>query len=198
MHTMEPVTSGQIKLAASILKPTSGVSGTACHLHGAGAEPVQGLLEGLMRSPAHHLFYVFVPLLLCGCDQHDPAKQRSELEQQGGSESELLADPTKARPELTRRLRLAVSMHEGFIAVKSPFGQGMAILPASAPWFVTCGETNISVHFGGAVAANDSGVSIDPLNVPLVLFADTPISTQTCTELGTALAKEIQAIIDGK
>jgi hypothetical protein len=148
-------------------------------------------------SKSHHLICVLVPLWLSGCDLHDPAKQKSELEQQAGHESELLADPVKAGPELTRRLRSAVSMHEGFIVVKSQFGHGMAILPASAPWFVNCGVTNISVHFGSAVTESDGGVSIDPLNVPLVLFVDTPISAQTCTELGVALAKEIQAIIGG-
>jgi hypothetical protein len=69
----------------------------------------------------HHRISVFVLLLLCGCDMHDPAKQKSESEseQQWARESQLLEDPAIARPELVRRLRVAVSMRDGLLVVKS-------------------------------------------------------------------------------
>jgi hypothetical protein len=137
----------------------------------------------------HHRISVFVLLLLCGCDMHDPAKQKSESEseQQWARESQLLEDPAIARPELVRRLRVAVSMRDGLLVVKSQLGLGIAILPAGAPWVVTCNVAQISAQFGQA----------DVLNVPLIFSVRTPIPNETCAELGTAIAHEIQAIIAG-
>jgi hypothetical protein len=108
-------------------------------------------------SPRRHLTCIFVLLLLCGCEAREPAKQGSKAEQLEAREKQFLADPANTRPELIRRLRAAVSMRDGLIIVKSQFGQGMAILPASAPWAVICGVEKISVHFGGAVARCDPG-----------------------------------------
>jgi Rossmann-like domain len=79
--------------------------------------------------PRKRLTSIFVLLLLCGCEAREPAKENSEAEQQEAREAQLLADPAKARPELVRRLRAAVSMRDGLIVVKSQFGLGIAILP---------------------------------------------------------------------
>jgi hypothetical protein len=136
--------------------------------------------------------------MLCGCGVRDPAKQKSEAEQHEAEESQLLADPAKARPELMRRLRAAVSMRDGLIVVKSQFGQGISILPASAPWVVVCNVVSISVHFGSAVAEHDGSIAVaDALNVPLILSVAAPIPEETCADLGPALGKEIQKIISG-
>jgi hypothetical protein len=147
----------------------------------------------------HHRIWLFVLLLLCGCDMHDPAKQKSESEseQQWARESQLLEDPEIARPELVRRLRAAVSMRDGLLVVKSQLGLGIAILPAAAPWVVTCNVVQISAQFGSVVAGHDGPAVADALNVPLIFSVRTPIPNETCAELGTAIAHEIQAIIAG-
>ena len=68
------------------------------------------------------LLRVLLLLALCGCEVNDPAMEKSASEQHELEESQLLADPAKARPELMRRLRAAVSMRDGLIVVKSQFG----------------------------------------------------------------------------
>lgn len=153
-----------------------------------------------MRTTAlhRHLIYLSVLLLLCGCEVRDSAKQQSESEQEEARESQLLADPAIALPELVRRLRAAVSMRGGLIVLKSQFGRGIAILPAGTPWVVICDPAQISVHFGSAVAEHDGSVSIaDALNVPLIFSVAAAIPGETCAELGLAVGKEIQAIIGG-
>jgi hypothetical protein len=142
----------------------------------------------------------FALLLLCGCEaREEPAKRNSEAEQRDIRESQLLAEPAKARPELMRRLRASVSLRDGLIVVKGQFGQGMAILPVGTPWVVICGVADISVHFGSAVAEHDGSVSVaDALNVPLALTVAEAIPEQSCAELGPAVGKEIQSIVGGK
>jgi hypothetical protein len=89
-------------------------------------------------------------------------------------------------------------MRDGLLVVRGQFGQGIAILPAGAPWVVTCTAVQISAHFGSVVAEHDGSVAIsDALNVPLIISVGVAIPKETCAELAPAIAKEIQAIIGG-
>ena len=74
------------------------------------AEEARMLKSRIVVVRARYLISFFMLLLLCGCGVRDPAKQKSESDKFEAAEEQLLADPAKARSELVRRLRAAVSM----------------------------------------------------------------------------------------
>jgi len=134
---------------------------------------------------------IVAALMLVGCGPSSPPVETAVLQDDG-----LLADPVKARPELARRLRAAVSMRDGLVFVQSPVSLGVAILPPATSWVLLCGPGGISLHFANVAAEHDGQVAVaDALDVPLA-FAGI-VSRTTCAELAPAIGKEILRILGG-
>jgi hypothetical protein len=132
---------------------------------------------------------------LAGCGQENEASHKADV--QDDAEQELLADPTRALPELIKRLRAAVSKREGLLVVQSPLSLEVAVLPPNTPWVLVCGA-GIGLHFGSAVAEHDGSVAVaDVLNVPLALPVKI-LTREECAPVTVALGKEVLSIIGEK
>lgn len=119
------------------------------------------------------------------------------------TEQQLIADPSRAIPELTRRLRQSLKSQDGLIIVDSPFGMGTLlgsadsldyfILPSNTPWVLSCGM-GMTVIFGNSISGDTSSIEND-VRVALTLAQ---IDKSGCNTLGLAIGKEILAILAGR
>jgi hypothetical protein len=133
---------------------------------------------------------VFCAAALFGCSPNHASKQAAGPETTD-EESRLLAEPSSAVPELSRRLRAAISARDGLIVVENPLlGLTITVLPATAPWSVKCGPF-LSVHFGNVAAERDDHM-FDETSVFLSIAG---VSKETCMQLAPAIGKEVLAIL---
>jgi hypothetical protein len=119
----------------------------------------------------------------------DPAKQKREA----AAETQLLADPSRAVPELIRRFRSRVEMHDGLLTVKNPIG--VSVFPAGTPWTVTCGA-GIAVVFRGR--PDDDIFLTFATNAKLNDKNGNSATLPDCETLAPAIGTRIQEIISGK
>src|ERR1035437_3736838 len=146
-----------------------------------------------------HAFVVLGLLLAVGCGPSDSSKEKKQLDanekmaaENLASERQLLADPSRAAPELVRRLRAIVKMQDGVLLVDVK--PQLFILPPNSPWVVDC-MTAMTVVFGNLVSSysNESGISNDVK----IMLARTIIKRESCRELAPLIGKEIRAILSG-
>jgi len=170
----------------------------------------------------HHAFTALsaslLVSLLVGCgpsDQSDEKKQSNVdekmAEESHASEQRLLADPSRATPQLVQRLRASVKMRDGLLMVDNqsltrilsprsetsiasiPGGFNISLLPKESPWVVNCG-IGISVVFGNPISGESERVYGDGK----VWLTTAPVAKQGCELLAPVIGKEIQAILSGQ
>jgi hypothetical protein len=163
-------------------------------------------------------------LLLAGCgpsDQSENKKQSDDhakmLAEKSASERQLLADPSRAIPQLVQRLRASLKMRDGLLMVdnqsrfrllgsasevaamaSTPGGVSLSVRPRTSPWVVNCG-IGITVVFGNSISgASENGEQPEPIDTESrVWLTYEPLTKQGCEILAPVIGKEIQAILSG-
>jgi hypothetical protein len=131
---------------------------------------------------------------LVGCGPSDSAKQQeaSQTDPAVAAEVKLLSDPSKAGPELIRRIRASVKMRDGLVVVDPLFTPGIYVIPANSSWAVNCGN-GITAIFGNSGSGRADGSDADVK----VWLAYAPLSKPECETLALIVGREIRAILDG-
>jgi hypothetical protein len=166
----------------------------------------------------HHAFVALGLFLLVGCGPSDQSekKQQSDADakmmvEQTASEKQLLADPSRATPELIQRLRASVKMRDGLLmmddqsytrllyprsetyAASIPGAVNLSVRPPEAPWVFNCGM-GITVVFGNQISGGPEPI----INDFTVWLTYVPVPKQACELLAPVIGKEIQAILSGR
>jgi hypothetical protein len=131
-------------------------------------------------------------LALGACEQTEPPKstEKTRLD----ADAVLLKDIARAGVELEQRLAASIQYQDGLLLVHDPvIGQIVSyVLPANAPWVMTCG-IGLSVVLGSSVTGDGSSVGND-VEVHLTYGK---IDQKDCAVLGPRLGQRLKAITQG-
>jgi hypothetical protein len=108
-------------------------------------------------------------------------------------ERDLLSDPSRAAPELERRLRAFLAVREGLIIVRHLRQREVYTLPVDSPWIVSCGF-GLTLHLGGAPEGDHEDIA-SLVEVSLTRLFLIPPSL--CEQLAPAVGKTLQRILAG-
>jgi hypothetical protein len=160
-----------------------------------------------------------VLFLVVGCGPSDSSKEKKQitdadakrLAENMAAEQQLLADPSKATPQLMQRLRASVKMSDGLLMVESqsltrllyprsetamasiPGAITLFVFPRETPWVVNCG-IGLTIIFGNPTSGEPEQIDSDGK----VWLTNVPIPKQVCEKLSPLIGKEIQAILGGQ
>jgi hypothetical protein len=172
----------------------------------------------------HHACVALGIFLLVGCGPSDQSKEKKQsddyakmLAEKSASERQLLADPSRATPQLVQRLRASLKMRDGLLMVDNqsrfrllgsasevaamasiPGGVSLSVRPRESPWVVNCG-IGITVVFGNSISdGSESSGRPEPIDTESrVWLTYEPLTKQGCEILAPVIGKEIQAILSG-
>jgi hypothetical protein len=134
---------------------------------------------------------IALAVLVTACSEYE------RLDNEGAArlaaEQEMLSDPLRASAEFDRRLRSQVSVRGGLIIVRNaPIENSVTyILPASAPWVISCGYGFI-IHFGTAIDGTE-GYTSNLVQLDLAHGLEIPPST--CNELGPLVGETLLSML---
>lgn len=132
---------------------------------------------------------------LTACDEKDDLKQSARAPKgHWQEERELLSYPSRAAPELERRLRGFLRVRGGLVTVADPRQREVFTLPADSPWVVSCGY-GLTIHLGVAPDGDHEDI------VSLVELGLTPvflIARSSCDQLTFNLGRSLQKILAGE
>lgn len=147
---------------------------------------------GTARGLASLCFCTVVTLAACN--------EKGDLDQSArapGSpwheERDLLSDPSRAAPELDRRLRAFLAVQEGLVTVRDLRAREVYILPVNSPWVISCGF-GLTVHLGGA-PEGDHEDTASLVEVSLTRLFLIPPSL--CDQLAPTVGKALRRILEG-
>jgi hypothetical protein len=137
-----------------------------------------------------------VALALWGCGQSAPPESEQHARNSDAhlaAEQRLFSDPSKAAPELIKRINASVKMRDGLLLIETPLMLGdLSVLSPNSTWVVTCGA-GIKVIFGSSITDDSDGIRND---VEFYL-ATVPIRQTNCEALAPLVGKRILAIAAG-
>jgi hypothetical protein len=124
--------------------------------------------------------------LLAACDRGDTSK-KSEADKIIDEDTALLRDPTRAEPELERRLMASVQTENGIVIVR-PVTSAIEthFLPTTTPWVLTCGMSGISISFGRSASGDGSSA---------VYLSFGSADQETCAVIGPRLAGRLKTLL---
>jgi hypothetical protein len=153
-------------------------------------------------------------LLLVGCGPSDQEKKTSNdaklAAEKSASEAQLIADPSRAAPELIQRLRASMKVRDGFLIIdyqstmrvfaQTPGTAGeslpdlmnLSVYSRETPWFINCG---FGIRIGFGDAKNDWPVT--NLDASGIVLTYVPVPKERCEILAPLIGKEIQTILSG-
>lgn len=102
-----------------------------------------------------------------------------------------LRDPTRAGPELERRLRKQVRYSNGLLQIEDPILHGVTALPATVGWAIGCDMLGVRVTFG-ATGENGAGTEVEL--VPL----GTKVKSKACYGISDVLGAVVLRLTSGQ
>jgi hypothetical protein len=126
--------------------------------------------------------------LLGLCTSHYTPEEQAQISEQKWLES-VLRDPARAGVVLEQRLRKQVRYSNGLLLIQDPILHGVATLPATVSWSISCNDiTGVQVSFG----SGDSGSEVDL--VPL----GTRVPRAACSGISEVVGAAVLRLTSGQ
>jgi hypothetical protein len=127
-------------------------------------------------------------VLLGACSDSEQAKKPTQASETIQRETDLMSDPSRAGPELEKRLAESVSVDGGLLLIHK--FTSLYVLPASTPWTLQC-FVGMSIVFGNSISGENSEINND-VTVDLTVGV---MDEKTCDVLGPRIGKRLLAIL---